>query len=700
MDPDFNSSKSTHSDLLRRSREGRHETTGRVTADLAMRALGRLPARLAITEGSRHVLTYVSDAFTRDFGGDSLVGGPADRAFPPQQRAAVMAALDRVFATGEPYRMERVRALNATGTHRSAVDESCAVALEPVTTLDGTTVGVLIFVDDDSALDHDAERLLELQGRVLRSMREGVSVSDENGMVVYTNPAEDAMFGYAPGELVGRHISAQTALSTRDGVRLVARVAEELRTAGVWTGERRNRRKDGSVFVTQARITALELDGRTYWVCVEEDVTERRRVAERSVFLSEAAKRLGESLERRDVLEALARVSVPFLADLAIVDVVDEGGRLEVAAVAHRDPAAERLLRDAFRTDSIALREFLGINEVVRTREPFLVRTLSEEMLETIIRDRAGLEPLRSLQPRSYLCVPLESRGAICATLTLVTAESSRHYSEEDLRLALELAGRAATAVENATLHASTHAAREEAERANRAKSDLLAHASHDLRTPLNAISGYAELLEMELLGPVTETQRDAIERIQRSQRHLLALINDLLNFSKLESGTVDFDLAPVDVGLVISEVASVLAQQAAAKQLSLSVDAPRGIKAWTDSEKLFQILLNLLRNAVKFTAPGGSVRVSLEERGDAVVVAVSDTGVGIPSDKMQSIFEPFTQLGRSFNRPQEGSGLGLAISRELTRAMRGELTVTSEPGVGSTFTLTLPAPAAAVSGA
>ena len=234
--------------------------------------------------------------------------------------------------------------------------------------------------------------------------------------------------------------------------------------------------------------------------------------------------------------------------------------------------------------------------------------------------------------------------------------------------------------------------ARQRAEEANRAKTDFLAKMSHELRTPLNAIGGHAELIELGVHGPVTPEQLSALERIRRNERHLLALINDLLDFSKLEAGVVRLEPRDVNVNELIASLEPLIGQLFSAKGVNYTVgECDSTIVARGDHERIVQIGLNLLTNALKATAPGGEVEVSCNSADDHVAIHVRDTGVGIPPERLEAVFSPFTQLGRALNSPDTGVGLGLAISRELARAMGGDVTVESEPGVGSTFTLTLP---------
>ena len=231
-----------------------------------------------------------------------------------------------------------------------------------------------------------------------------------------------------------------------------------------------------------------------------------------------------------------------------------------------------------------------------------------------------------------------------------------------------------------------------EAEASSRAKTQFLAAMSHELRTPLNAIGGYAELIEMGLGGSVSEQQRDYLGRIRASQQHLLRIINDLLNYGQIEAGKLTYERQPVLLFKVLDAIVTMMAVQAAPKHIALDVrDCSGDLAAIGDRLKIEQIVLNLVSNAVKFTPPGGAVTLECSDEGDTTAIRVRDTGPGIPADSVEQIFEPFVQLGRSLSGGPDGAGLGLAISRDLARAMGGDLTVDSVPGRGSVFTLTLP---------
>jgi len=247
----------------------------------------------------------------------------------------------------------------------------------------------------------------------------------------------------------------------------------------------------------------------------------------------------------------------------------------------------------------------------------------------------------------------------------------------------------------NRRLRATTDAAEEAqlaAETANAAKSSFLAAMSHELRTPLNAISGYVQLIQMGLRGPVTPEQLADLHRIKRSHAYLLGLIEDVLNFAKLDAHQMEFHARDVPVGEIMRDVETLLAHQLKTSGITYSYEkCDSGLAVCADPDKTQQILINLLTNAVKFTKAPGSVVVSCNSTEETVEISVTDTGIGIKPEDMPRVFEPFVQIGRGLSQPGEGVGLGLTISRDFAQRMKGDLVVESKFGEGSTFTLLLP---------
>ena len=246
---------------------------------------------------------------------------------------------------------------------------------------------------------------------------------------------------------------------------------------------------------------------------------------------------------------------------------------------------------------------------------------------------------------------------------------------------------------DHVTAEREAREARLQAEAANQSKSDFLAVMSHELRTPLNAIGGYAELLELGIRGPVTKEQRADLSRIQAAQRHLIGLVTDVLNFVRVDKGRIEYDMRDIPVENVLTRVEALVRAQLQAKRISYVLTPCPELRVMADEEKLGQIFVNLLTNAIKFTAEGGEVSVDCVAADQYAEIRIKDTGIGIEPAKLEAIFEPFVQVNYQLTRANQGVGLGLAISRELARAMGGDLNAESVLGVGSTFILKLPRP-------
>jgi signal transduction histidine kinase len=292
---------------------------------------------------------------------------------------------------------------------------------------------------------------------------------------------------------------------------------------------------------------------------------------------------------------------------------------------------------------------------------------------------------------KSVIFAPMlwEDRGL---GVIFVGREQVSPFTDKEIALLKTFSDQAAIAIQNTHLFNEIQEKSAQLEIANKHKSDFLANMSHELRTPLNAIIGFSEVLMDRMFGELNEKQADYLKDIHESGKHLLSLINDILDLSKIEAGRMDLDLATFHLPTALSNAMTLIRERAQRHgiQLGLDVDSRLG-EFQADERKVKQILLNLLSNAVKFTPDGGRVDVIAKMDTTKVAIAVQDTGIGIAPEDQAAVFEEFKQVGRDYTRKAEGTGLGLALTKRFVELHGGEISLASTPGKGSTFTITLP---------
>lgn len=418
----------------------------------------------------------------------------------------------------------------------------------------------------------------------------------------------------------------------------------------------------------------------------------RRREAERRTeeheelqrYFAQISSRLSAlSLDFEQTLETLARLAVPRLADWCVVHVRQPDGTLARTGIAHADPALSDI---AHRLADLPLPDDPTTPplHVIETGEPILVPQLDEGRLLEIARDDDERETLRSLGLMSAMVAPLVARNRVVGSITFLSSTGRRRFSEADLSNAVEFARRAGSAVDNANLY-------KEMEEANRAKAEFLATVSHELRTPLNAIVGYADLLGMGVVTSNPQRAEEYAGRIAIAARHLAELIEEVLAFSRLESGREVVSITRLALGDLLEEIRVIAEPLAQDKQIRLDVHPPaHPVEVVTDARKLRQILLNIVGNAIKFTMEGGVTVDSSVEDG-SFLLRVRDTGIGIDPEHIEQIFEPFWQVEQGTTRSIGGTGLGLTVTKRFVDLLGGVMEVTSSPGEGTTIVIRLP---------
>ena len=387
--------------------------------------------------------------------------------------------------------------------------------------------------------------------------------------------------------------------------------------------------------------------------------------------------------EVEEAFDRLTRLAVRLVkVPAAFVSLVDENRDFYKSACGFGEPLA-------------SARELEGptfCHFTIQSPEPLVI---PDTNADPVYRE---VPTVKSLGVAAYVGIPIVVNGAVIGAFCAIDLKPHA-WTEDEIGVLTELAAVAVSEISLRSTQAELETARAEAESANHAKSEFLAAMSHDLRTPLNAIGGFADLIESGVLGPVTDGQRDAAFRIRRAQKHLLALIDDILHIAKAERGEVQINVRGIQLADLCTALESWIGQQAKEKNIRFSCNledpasgsSPQSMTALADYERVLQIMVNLSTNAIKFTPPGGRVKVTGRRSKDWVELTVRDTGYGIAPQHTERIFEPFVQIAGG--EPTHGSvGLGLATSRALARRMNGDIAVESTLGEGSAFTLRLPA--------
>jgi len=414
---------------------------------------------------------------------------------------------------------------------------------------------------------------------------------------------------------------------------------------------------------------------------------------DRTAFLLDAGRRLTESLDETETRDAMAGVALPALGAWGIVDVIEPDDTLTRLAMVHPDPEKQELVRELSKHWAPQPGDPFGAPVVMRNAQPLVTKVEMPRVAEALAAASHSADNLRLLEELGVgplLTVPMVSDGRLLGAVTFVSGQPDRAYTPEDVELAEGLAARSAEALNSARLYGEAVSLREKADASGHFRMRFLGNIAHELRTPLNAIAGYTYLIEAEIHGPVTDAQRHDLERINLNQAHLLVLITDLLNFVRASLSPV-IETVAVPVHAAVSRALALLEGLALKKSIHYQNEATdHDILADADPDRLQQVLLNLISNAVKFTPTEGMITTRCEVTEQTVQISVTDTGMGVDPEKIEGIFEPFVQ-GDQKGDVSGGVGLGLAISRDLARAMRGEITVESTPGQGSCFTVTLP---------
>ncbi len=590
----------------------------------------------------------------------------------------------RALADGAPVGLANHTVLIARDGTERPIDDCAA----PIHLAQSGTIGaVLVFRDISRRRQAEAAlRASESRFRQLAdSMPQIVWAARPDGYVDYYNERWYEYTGFPRGEY--GQSSWEAILHPDDRQRSVETYFDCIRSEKPYQIEYRfkDRRTGGYRWFLGRAAPVRDPAGQVVrWFGTCTDIDDTKRAEQKSQFLADASAELAELNDVHSTLQKVAGVAVPNFADWCAVDLIEEGGTLRRLAVRHVEPQKVHLAEELLRRYPPRPEETHGIGQVLRSGKTDWAAEVPDAVLSEVAQDSEHLRLLRQLGLRSYICVPMLSRGRRLGVISFAMAESGRHFDVNDLRVAEELATRAAVAVENANLY---RALREEDER----KTEFLAVLAHELRNPLAPLRNGLQIMQLACNQP--EAVEQARGMMERQLQHLSRLVDDLLDLSRVSRGRIELRKERIALAAVVASAVETCDPILKQDHHTLIVAQPEEpLYVDGDKTRLAQALSNLLNNAAKYSDPGSQIHLSVRRADSEAILSVKDTGMGIPAEMLPRIFDMFTQVDRSLEKSQGGLGIGLTIVKRLIQMHGGRVEAHSEGyGKGSEFILRLP---------
>ena len=534
-----------------------------------------------------------------------------------------------------------------------------------------------------------AAELAGIQGAVNEAAI--VAITDVTGKIQFANDNFVNISQYSREELMGQdHRMLNSGYHPKEFIR---NLWVTIANGKVWRNQIRNKAKDGSYYWVDTTIAPI-LDERgkpVQYLAVRFDITERKRAEEA------LARRAAELATVAEVGTTTASTLEPDLLLQAVVDLTKEQFNVYHAHVYLTDQSWNMLLLAAGAGEAGRKMVAEGLSIPIDAERSLVARATRERKAVRVndVRSDPGFLPNPNLpNTRSELAVPMIVGDQVLGVFD-VQSDVINFFTEEDANIYATLASQVAVSLQNARLYAEQSATVLQLRELDRLKSSFLANMSHELRTPLNSILGFADVILEGLDGPLTENMDNDLRLIQKNGQHLLHLINDVLDMAKIEAGRMNLNPEKFLVHEIIAEVTSITSTLASEKNISLFIekDSDQEVEVFADRTRIRQVMINLVNNSIKFTETGKIAIRADRKAGDRVLISVKDTGIGIPPDKLEAVFQEFTQVDTSTTRKVGGTGLGLPISRRLVEMHGGRLWAESTGvlGEGSTFFVELP---------
>ncbi|HZE08251.1 MAG TPA: PAS domain-containing sensor histidine kinase [Gemmatimonadaceae bacterium] len=510
---------------------------------------------------------------------------------------------------------------------------------------------------------------------------DAVICMDDFQRVTFFNKGAEKIFGWTPEEIIGQRIEVLMPERYRS---VHARQVAEFGRSGVTArrmGERREiagQRKNGEEFPAEAAISQVHQGDDVVYAVVLRDITASKQFEKRQEFLAAAGEKLASAFGSGEVLDSVAELAVPALANGCILENRVEDG-FRAGAVCHSDPAINDLLKKITRAGVRKPPADHPLWEILRDRAPVLLRTDAASRIVESSSNPAYIAAMRAMQPRAALYLPLIARGQLIGVLTLFRTD--RSFDVDDLGFAEDLGRLAALALDNSRLLDAVRGSL-------RAREEIVGVVSHDLRNPVAAVKMLSRAL---LTGQdIPDVEKENLSLIADAAEQMDSLIRDLLDVTQMDVGQLQLAPEPVDPSELLDEALRTLRPLIDDRKIDLDVQVEEGLpKVRADIERMQQVISNLVGNAIKFTPSGGAITVAARSDGGGVVFSVADTGRGIAEDQLPKVFDRYWQSTRT---DRQGAGLGLAIAKGIVEGHGGEIWIESKPGNGTRVEFTLPA--------
>ena len=496
----------------------------------------------------------------------------------------------------------------------------------------------------------EAAERLRYYAILIENMPDAVITTDSDDVIRGWNPGAERIYGWRADEVIGRRASDILRTAFDSGENDQQELSAAFTQRGRWRDEFVQRRKDGTTVRVASTITLVrdERGAALGVTAINQDITDQYSIEENLRFLAEASKLLGSSLDYRTTLAAVAQLGVPQIADWCAVDMLADDGTIEQLAVAHVDPDKAQWARELNAANPPDPHAPTGVPNVLRTGRSEFYPVLTDEMLVAAAKNEEELALIRRIGFSSAMTVPLRIRERAIGAITFVAAESGRHYTGADLAFAEEVASRAALAVENARLY-------RDAQRAIAVRDEFMSLASHELKTPVTSLKMYTQVLQRQAERRGDADLADRLVKMDRQTDKLTGLINDLLNVARIQTGQLEYVDEAVDLNAIVQECVDTIQPTTATHHIM--VEGTIDGRAWGDSERIGQVVTNLLTNAIKYSPQADRVIVRLDTRGGGAIVSVRDFGIGIADEQREKSSSSSTASMTPPRRPIRASG-------------------------------------------